>query len=209
MSSSAEESDEPETTPETTKDIVRRARERPGDFRELYERIAPSLLAWSRLKLGPSGAVDGDPEDLLQEVWVRALAEFPRYDAGHSSFRAWIFGIAKNVMYEMWRHTARRTAPPRSAQDSAALEEWPDVATTIRTRLSRAESMDVLLQRVEQFDPLDRKLLLHCGFEEMSCPNAARQLGIEESAARKRWQRLRTKLADGGFGNFVEMQLLD
>lgn len=205
MTPSAEESKEPEST----KEIVRRAQERSTGFRELYERIAPSLLAWGRLKLGPRGAVEGDPEDLLQEVWLRALTQFPRYDESRSSFRAWIFGIAKNTMYEMWRQGMQRSALPRSAEATAALEEWPDVATSIRTRLSRGESLDLLLQRVEQLEPLDRKILLHCGFEEMTWPQVASQLGIEPPAARKRWQRLRSKLAEGGFGAFLQLQALD
>ena len=65
------------------------------------------------------------------------------------------------------------------------------------------------MPRVEQFEPLDRKILLHCGFEEMSCPEAARQLGIGASAARKRWQRLRSKLAEGTFGDLIQMQVLE
>jgi RNA polymerase sigma-70 factor (ECF subfamily) len=195
--------------PETTKDIVRRVQDGPTGFRELYERIAPSLLAWGRLKLGPKSAVDGDPEDLLQEVWLIALTGFDRYDPGRSSFRAWIFGIAKNVMYEMWRQDMKRSPLPRSPEATAALQAWPDVATTIRTRLSRSENLEVLMQRIEQFEPLDRKILLHCGFEEMSCQEVASQLGIGVSAARKRWQRLRSKLAEGTFGELVQMQVVE
>src|SRR5262249_12616113 len=154
-------------------------------FRDLYERIAPSLLAWGRLKLGPKGAVEGDPEDLLQDVWLRAITDFPRFDANRSSFRAWIFGIAKNAVYEMWRRGERRSALPRSPEATAALEAWPDVATSIRTRLSRSESLELLMQRVEQLEPLDRKLLMHCGFEDMSSQQVALQLGIGAAAARK------------------------
>ena len=192
---------------EETREIVRRARaDAPGGFRELYERIAPSLLAWSRIRMGKGGAVEGDPEDLLQEVWLRALEEFPRYDVQRSSFRAWIFGIAKNVLYETWRQGGRRVELARSLENSDALAAWPDVRTSIRTRLSRDEAVENLLKRAEGFDPLDRKLLLHCGFEDQSCALAARRMGIGAEAASKRWQRLRERLAEREFGALLELR---
>jgi RNA polymerase sigma-70 factor, ECF subfamily len=182
---------------ETTQEIVGRARATgPAGFRELYERLAPSLLAWSRIQLSDRSAVAGDADDVLQEVWLRALTEFADYDPARSSFRSWLFGIAKNVLYEMWRQGQRRAQLPRSAEQTAALEAWPDVRTTIRTRLARDEVLELLLRRVETMDPLDRTLLLHCGFEDMSCPEAARRTGIEVEAASKRWQRLRRRLAE-------------
>jgi len=189
-----------------TRDIVRRARERGADgFRELYERIAPSLVAWGRLRAGGKGLSSSDVEDLLQEIWLRAFEEFPAYDEARSSFRAWIFGIAKNVLYEAWRQGVRRTDSTPSAAASA-LGAWPDVATTIRTRLARDEAVETLLARAERFDPLDRKLLLHCGFEGMSCAEAARQLGLGAEAASKRWQRLRSRLAERPFRELLELE---
>jgi len=189
-----------------TRDIVRRARDRGEDgFRELYERIAPSLVAWARLRASGKGPSASDVEDLLQEIWLRAFEEFPAYDEARSSFRAWIFGIAKNVLYEAWRRGDRRAESTPSAAASA-LGAWPDVATTIRTRLARDEAVEALLARAQDFDPLDRKLLLHCGFEGMSCAAAARQLGLQAAAAGKRWQRLRSRLAERPFRELLELE---
>src|SRR5258705_1172256 len=172
---------------EITHEIVLRAQSGgTAGFRELYERIAPSLLAWARMRAAGSGAIACDPEDVAQEVWARALSEFARFDVHRATFRAWIFGIAKHVLYETWRQGEHRETLPRSPDQTAALESWPDVATSIRTRLARDELVEDLLRRTEAFDPLDRKLLLHCGFEDMSCPQAARQLGIGIEAASKR-----------------------
>jgi len=192
---------------EATREIVRRAREGGTEgFRALYERIAPSLHAWARLRTAARSVALGDPEDLLQEVWLRAVEEFPAYDAARSSFRAWIFGIAKNVLYEAWRLEGRRAPTVPTGERSAALQAWPDVATTIRTRMSRDESLERFLKRAQEFDPLDRKLLLHCGFEDMSRPLAARQLGIGAEAAEKRWQRLRAWIIERQFTELLELR---
>jgi RNA polymerase sigma factor (sigma-70 family) len=193
--------------PEGTREIVRRAREEgAAGFRALYERIAPSLHAWIRLRSAAKSVVHGDPEDVLQEIWLRAVEEFPSYDPARSGFRAWIFGIAKNVLYEAWRQESRRGHPLPAGERSAALQAWPDVATTIRTRMARDDSMGRFLKRAQEFDPTDRMLLLHCGFEDMSRPQAARQLGIAAEAAEKRWQRLRAWIVERNFVELLELR---
>jgi len=203
MSSRAEDPD----GPEGTREIVRRARQDgAAGFRGLYERLAPSLHAWVRLRTAARSVAHGDPEDLLQEVWLRAFEEFPSYDPARSSFRAWIFGIAKNVLYETWRREGRRGESLSPGERSAALQAWPDVATTVRTRLARDESMDRFLNRAADFDATDRMLLLHCGFEDMSRPQAARQLGIGVEAAEKRWQRLRDWIVERNFAELLELR---
>jgi RNA polymerase sigma-70 factor (ECF subfamily) len=197
---------EPPKSIEITRELARRVREDgPDGFRALYERIAPSLFAWARLRSKSEGPVRADPEDLMQEVWLRAIEEFDAYDPARASFRAWIFGIAKNVLYEMWRQRAGETLP-RPVEGSAALEAWPDVATTIRTRLVREESIDLLLTHAETLDPIDRKLLMCCGFEDMSCTQAATRLGLGADATIKRWQRLRAHLSERGFDEILELR---
>jgi RNA polymerase sigma-70 factor (ECF subfamily) len=199
---------------ENTQDIARRARD-GGDahFRALYERIAPSLYAWTRLRANASGAVRADCDDVLQEVWLRALQELPQYDAARATFRAWIFGIAKNVLYEIWRQDNRSGVGGRDTGASAcsqsaasALDAWPDMATSIRTRLVRDEAVERLLAHAVQLDAIDRKLLIACGFEDMTCTEAATRLGIRPDAAIKRWQRLRTRLAQRGFEELLELR---
>ena len=39
------------------------------------------------MNLSAYGAVAGDADDVLQEVWLRALSEFPKFDAERATFR--------------------------------------------------------------------------------------------------------------------------
>jgi RNA polymerase sigma-70 factor (ECF subfamily) len=209
---------EPIPPSENTQDMARRVREAGNaHFRALYERIAPSLYAWTRLRTNASGSLRADCDDVLQEVWLRAVQELPQFDAARATFRAWIFGIAKNVLYEMWRQDNRHGASARGAHPGGeasacshggapALDEWPDVATTIRTRLARDEAVERLLAHAVQLDAIDRKLLIACGFEDMTCTEAATRLGIRPDAAIKRWQRLRERLAERGFEELLELR---
>src|SRR5258708_5962011 len=100
-----------------------------GSFRELYERVAPSLYTWARVRSGPSRELAIDPEDLLQETWMRAVEGIATYDGERASFRAWIFGIAKNVAYDNWRKvtTRREWIHTSSAAASNALDSWPAI----------------------------------------------------------------------------------
>jgi RNA polymerase sigma-70 factor (ECF subfamily) len=193
--------------PQSTHDLAARAR--GGDvkgFRELYEHVAPSLYAWARVRSRPAQGITVEPEDLLQEVWLRAFENLRDFDATQGSFRAWIFGIAKNVAYESWRRRSPTPqSPEASATASAALDAWPDVKTSVRTRMSRDESVAKLVEQLESFDPIDRELLVHCGMEDVSSNVVATRLGMGKDAVAKRWQRLRERLRGGAFADWLEL----
>ena len=80
----------------------------------------------------------------------------------------------------------------------AALNAWPDVATSIRSRMARDESVSKLVEHVASIDEVDRKVLIHCGLEDMPCALAAVRLGMGVEAVTKRWQRLRARLRTSG-----------
>jgi RNA polymerase sigma-70 factor (ECF subfamily) len=180
----------------TTVELAARARTRgASEFSALYERLSPMLYAWTELRLGRRSA--SEIEDVLQEVWLRALDSIVRWEPEGASFRGWLFAIAKNVLYERMRRSARDGFAPRAGDGegmSRELEELSDGVTSISTRLSRDESVAHLVGWANELDPIDRKLLLHCGFEDLTCIEAATRIGVSAEAATKRWQRLRARL---------------
>lgn len=196
-----------DSDPTDTRRLV--AQVRGGDvqgFRELYERLAPSLYAWARVRSKPAQGIAIEPEDLLQEVWLRAFESLGDYDSARASFRSWIFGIAKNVAYEAWRRGATAlTANGASMGSGSALEAWPAVSTSIRTRMARVESVDRLMQELEGFDPVDRMLLVHCGMEDVSSTVVATRLGMAKETVSKRWQRLRERVRTSAFAELLEL----
>ncbi|HEV8114045.1 MAG TPA: sigma-70 family RNA polymerase sigma factor [Planctomycetota bacterium] len=183
---------------------------RSGDlarFRELYERVAPSLYAWARVRSSPGQGFAIEADDLLQETWTRALEGIANFDDTRASFRSWIFGIAKNVAYEAWRSKSVTPEGIRGPTPSRAnaLDSWPDVQTSIRSRLARDESVQRFLEHVAGFDPVDRMLLVHCGMEGSECSFVATRIGITADAATKRWQRLRARLGQQPFAALLEL----
>ncbi len=132
----------------------------------------------------------------MQEVWIRALEGPPEFDPNRSGFRAWIFGIAKNIAYETERRVRNSRIAPESAAATAAMRAWPDVQTSVRSRLAADDSVRRFLDLAAGLDPIDRGLLIHCGLESLSCTLAAARLGIGTEAGFKRWQRLRNRLRE-------------
>ncbi len=173
-----------------------------AQFAALYERVAPALHAWAQLRIRRSMRMHVDPADLVQEVWVRAVTAFPRFDPATRSFRAWLFTIAKNVLLEGFRKLRRS---PWAAGEGGpttrlfALANVPDDVTSLSRRLGRDEAVGAFVERVGELADEDRQLLVHCGLEGLTCAEAARRLDLGEAAVVKRWQRLRARLREQGW----------
>ena len=195
-----------------TNEVVRKIR--AGDeqqFTELYERVAPALYAWLHLRLGPAARRLLDPEDVVQEIWVRALRAFPRFDPELGSFRGWILKITKYELLDTFRGMATAARPTQeataagdgsiSAADPApralsGLSQVPDHVTSFTQRIARDEDLQQLLEHVTELSEPEQALVVHCGLEGRPTSEAAALLGLNHEATRKRWLRLRASLRE-------------
>jgi RNA polymerase sigma-70 factor (ECF subfamily) len=169
-------------------------------FEELYARVAPSLYAWISLRLGPETRGRLDAEEVAQETWCRALELFPGFDAERVNFRAWLYAVAKNVVFECLRRMRRTDARPAGAEfASSLLAAHPDSATHITQRVARDDTIRRFLERVGAMEEGDRQLVLHCGLEGLSYDEAAERIGAKPGAVARRWQRLRAELQERAF----------
>jgi RNA polymerase sigma-70 factor (ECF subfamily) len=164
-------------------------------FGELYERVAPAVYGWASLRIhsGLRGRLEA--EEIVQETWCRALRKLDEYDAARGTFRNWIFGLAKNVLFE----ALRALQSPESSHDSAtarvfALENQPDVVTSVTKRLAREDGLRHFLQRVATLGEDEKLLVLLCGFEGLTSEEAGLRLNVKAETVKKRWQRLRAEL---------------
>lgn len=187
-----------EDPPEDTQSIARDARGgQSAKLGDLYSRVLPALYAWARLRIRPEYRRVLAAEDLVQEVWLRAAEAFASFDAARVSFRAWIFTVAKNVLFEVQRKAFKQTrekTPEGSTARHEALNDVPDEVTSLTQRVQRDEGIRMFLDRVAELDDDDRKTLIHCGLEELSLREAAERLDVSRDALAKRWQRLRGRI---------------
>jgi RNA polymerase sigma factor (sigma-70 family) len=105
--------------------------ERPA-FDELIQRWNEPLWKYVRRVTGE----DETTHDVLQDLWLRVLRGIQRLRDG-SKLRAWLFGIARRVLMDRWRH--KYASPKFSdvevmdiALDQSTAELEADLATMDR-----------------------------------------------------------------------------
>jgi RNA polymerase sigma-70 factor (ECF subfamily) len=148
-----------------------------------------------------------DPSDVLQEAQLEAagrLADYLRDPA--VPFFLWLrFLVGQRLAILHRRHLGAeardadrevsidRAAPPR-ASSAALAAQLLGRDTRPSEALARAERKARLAEALEGMDPLDREVLALRHFEQLSNAEAARVLGLRESAASKRYIRALTRL---------------
>ncbi len=168
-------------------------------FAAEFAEAAPALHAWAHLRARGAIRQRLDPDDLVQEIAVRACLRAADFDPALGPFRRWIFGFAHRVWLEALRELAKDPLAARRRQGGdSQLPGIADSVTAISQRIATDESLRATVHRLELLPDEDRGLLVCIGLEGLSHSEAGRVLGIAEEASRKRWQRLRERLlADG------------
>lgn len=176
----------------TTEDLVARSGgDREGAFGDLYRRVAPAVFAWAALHLHAPLRAQIDPEDVLQEAACRAYERFDTYDVERGDFRGWLFGFARNVLYQaMERLRSTDVAQP------TRLNSLPDTATSITSRIARDEGLAAFIAMIEKLPDEDRRLLSYRGLEGLSHERVAELMGLTPDAVMQRWSRLRARLRE-------------
>lgn len=184
-------------------DAARRGDE--SSFVNLYERIAPALFTWAELRIRRDQRAHLEPADLVQEVWFRAWRSLSRFDPTETPFRPWLFRVAKNVLLEASRALQRqeRGNSPGSSTRLFALHNAPDTVTAVSRRLARDEGLAAFAAQVDRMEDEERKLVLLCGLEGLPHREVATRMGLGVEAVTKRWQRLRSRLREGGLAERV------
>jgi RNA polymerase sigma-70 factor (ECF subfamily) len=161
-----------------------------------HREIAPALITWARVRLAGPARRWIEPEEFAQEVWVRALTGQGTYDPERGPFRAWVFGIATNLMIEVLRQVGRFGGGRRSPRDptTAGVSRVMDQATAVSRRVARDEFLRAFSDHVATLPEDERTLLIFRGLEGLSHQEVADRMGTTREAVMKRWQRLRERL---------------
>jgi RNA polymerase sigma-70 factor (ECF subfamily) len=126
-------------------------RARDGDargFDELYRAHAAAVTGYLRARNV------SDPDDLTNEVFLRAFRTVHTVQGDASRFRSWLFGIARNAAIDEARH--RRRQPVGQSVDTDRAGAGGDVEDEA---LRRVES-DLVRALLESLAPDQRDVLL-------------------------------------------------
>lgn len=189
------------------------ARARDGDpaaLSDLLAALAPGLLRMVQLRLEPGLRGRVEPADVVQEALLHATRRFPEWRAQDTyPFPVWLRLLAAQALAEARRRhlgaqkRAAQREVGRGVGAGVSSVNAVDFLIASQTSPSLAAGREELRARViaalEELDVLDREILALRHFEGLSNEDAALELGIEPSAASKRYvralQRLRPALA--------------
>jgi RNA polymerase sigma-70 factor (ECF subfamily) len=173
-----------------------------GQHRERLRRMVALRLDW-RLR----GRID--PSDVLQEACLDAARRLPEYYQNPTMpFFLWLrFLAGQRLVDENRKHlgAAARDAGREISLYHGALPEASSAAlaaqllgrlTTPSQAAIRAERKIRLQEALNSLDPIDREVLALRHFEELSNTEAAAVLGLDKSAASKRYARALIRLKE-------------
>lgn len=137
-----------------------------------------------------------DAADLLHNTFLvvwRRRAAVP-VDALHA--RMWCFGVARNVLREGRRAGARRDALADALEDELRVIKKATIEADPEKAAERAELAAAVRSALDTLDTRSRELIILVHWDDFSLKEAAKQLRMNESTARTRYARARTKLAN-------------
>jgi RNA polymerase sigma factor (sigma-70 family) len=132
--------------------------------------------------------------DVTAETFRVALEDFDRFDPARGHERAWLYGIASNLLRRHWRTECRlRQTQRRSVRGESGPS---DPYVVVDARLDARHDVERVLAAVEQLDEEDRDLLFLVVWEQLSSAEVAVALGIPAGTVRTRLKRIRARLRD-------------
>ncbi|MFK4071673.1 RNA polymerase sigma factor [Streptomyces sp. NPDC029674] len=183
VTASASDSPESASASDAVSDdeLLVRAAHDASAFEPLVRRHAPALHGYFARR------APGAADDLLAEAWLQAYTARRGFDAARGPARAWLFGVARNVLSAHWRRSCRqRPGPAGDGRD----DPWE----AVDERLDAAAVAPRLRALLAELPPDERELLLLVAWEQLTPGEAAAVVGIPAGTARSRLHRARRRL---------------
>ena len=194
--------------PENTAVLVRAARAGGIErFHELFEHIAPSLYAWASMRILAPLRPQLDAQDLVEEVWVRAMRGFTSFDRSGLDYRSWVFRLAKSALVEAVRKSCDKSSHRIDIGPSQRAFTQLDCPARVRAsaaRLARDDGMRRFLDFAERLSGEERQVLAYCGLEGMELADVAVRTDASVVFVKEIWTSLAERLrASGGADGIV------
>ncbi|MFO7561474.1 MAG: sigma-70 family RNA polymerase sigma factor [Enhygromyxa sp.] len=161
---------------------------RAGDKRagqELFHRHAEIVRRFVINKVDATGA---EAEDLIQQTFLACVEGRDRFE-GRASFRAYLLGIARNLVRKHWE--VRRIRGRTEDIDEVAIAELTSSPSSVAARNQQERCLLEALRRVSL---RDQTVLELAYWEDLSAREIGEVLGIPTDTVQSRIRRARDKL---------------
>ncbi len=148
-----------------------------AELQSIFEgnRDAVYGFAW-RMTGSPEAA-----EDIAQDCFLQLLKSPGHYDGTRGPIRAWLLGVARNLILKRWRAEGRWT----SLDDEVFAVEPPSNDCRVDEKVAHA---------VQSLPPLQREVLILIEYEGLTLEEAAHAVAAEVGAVKARLHRARSNL---------------
>jgi RNA polymerase sigma-70 factor (ECF subfamily) len=130
--------------------------------------------------------------DLTADVFVAAIESAGSYRRGRGEPRAWLLGIARNVVAEAHRRNAKELRTAARIRGRELVDE--DDLAALHERLDRESAARELYRSLTVLPAGERAVLELVALDGLSAREAGRALGVGAVAARVRLHRARRRL---------------
>jgi RNA polymerase sigma-70 factor (ECF subfamily) len=162
--------------------LVEAAKRDPSQFDALYRRYLAQVYSFAYYELGDHH----EAEDATERTFLAALAGLDRFDEraqpadgrDASTFRIWLFRIARNAIANQRRHRKRHPTDPLETA------ELMPAATNVELAVVQRDEASAAWKAIGQL-PADRRRAIVLRFvDDMSTAEIASVLGKSEGAVR-------------------------
>jgi RNA polymerase sigma factor (sigma-70 family) len=168
------------------KDLALLERWRSGDIRagqDLFARHFADIYRFFEHKAA------GEADDLAQRTFTACVASRDQF-RGQSSFRSYLFTIARNMLYTYLRRL------PRGEHVDFEVTSIAELVTSLSSRIGRARQVEQLRAVLREL-PADQQLLLELHYwHELDAPALAEVFEVAPGTIRVRLLRARTALRE-------------
>jgi RNA polymerase sigma-70 factor (ECF subfamily) len=169
----------------TDEDLLAESLATPERFATIFDRYAPVVHGYLSRRVGALA------DDLVSETFLLAFRGRTGYAPGRAPVRAWLFGIATNLVRRHARDEERRyRAFGRAAGHTESTTELGEVAARVDAQALRSELADALATLPGE----DRDVLLLWTYPQLSYAEISVALGIPVGTVRSRLHRARGKV---------------
>jgi RNA polymerase sigma-70 factor (ECF subfamily) len=168
--------------------LVRQLRGDPAALEEFYRRHVRAVTQFARRQVGFGPAA----EDIVGATFLAVIDAADRYDAGRGATRAWLIGIASNLIATQYRRAAAesRATQRLGGRRAVVADEYGQLDEAIDAMRLTGPADEVLARL-----PTAERELVGLLLDRHTLPEAADVLGIRPATARMRLARARARLA--------------
>jgi RNA polymerase sigma-70 factor (ECF subfamily) len=167
-------------------ELLARSHADPECFAELFDRYFAALHGYAARRLGGAGG-----DDVAAETFLVAFRQRAHFDPRRGTVRAWLYGIATNLIREHRRAEERGYRAHARAAAEPAYNADLDRADS---RVTAEAARDRLVAALADLSAGDRDVLLLVVWGQLAHDEVASALGIPVGTVGSRLHRARKRL---------------